>query len=123
MFDLTPERDEALEEDHDEDGPRLVCAVCRATVARVAWIGPVLDGPARRVFFSPAGVVMEVVTLRRAVGVRPVGPPTTEFTWFPGFAWRTAHCEGCAVQLGWRFDGASGGGFWALLTRAIDEEE
>ena len=79
MFDLTPERDEAYEDDQ-EDERRLVCAACRATVGRVTWIGPVLDGPARRVFFNPAGVVMEVVTLRRTVGVRPVGTPTREFT-------------------------------------------
>lgn len=31
------------------------------------------------------------------------GDPTEEHTWFPGYAWRMAHCRACQRHLGWGF--------------------
>ena len=40
-----------------------------------------------------------------------------EFSWFPGFEWRFAHCAGCGTHLGWRFEGK--GVFDALVLERL----
>jgi len=47
--------------------------------------------------------------------LRLVASPRDDFTWFPGYAWRAAHCEECQANIGWGFCapfqcGASGTG-------------
>ncbi len=112
MFDPAPDEDPAPSD--TEDDP-LRCAVCDLPVAhRHDRQG--IDGPAARTFFNPSGILMAVTTFRRAHTAHD-GPATTEFTWFPGYAWRIASCPRCGVQLGWRFEGDTT--FWALLDRAI----
>lgn len=126
MFDDAPvEREDPVDLD-DEEGPVLVCRACGTRIARVAWIGSVDGGSPERVFFNPAGVMMQVVTLRHATNLRETGPPTQEFSWFPGYAWRFAQCGGCGRQLGWRFlavGGAQPASFWGLLRTELTEEE
>ena len=126
MFDEAPVQDPGAQDVDDEHGPVLVCRGCGTRIARKNWIASVDGGSAERVFFNPAGVMMEVVTLTRAVNLAEEGVPTEEFSWFPGYAWRFAHCGGCGRQLGWRFlsrAGAAPGAFWGLLRRELEEEE
>lgn len=109
-----------------EHGPVLVCRGCGIRIARRAWVVPIDGASAERVFFNPAGVMMEVLTLLRATNLHETGVPTEEFSWFPGYAWRFAHCGGCGRQLGWRFlavAGAGPGSFWGLLARELVEED
>lgn len=126
MFDEAPRPESAPQDVDDEQGPVLVCRVCGTRVARRAWVVHIDDASAERVFFNPAGVMMEVLTLARAVNLVEQGTPTEEFTWFPGYAWRFAHCGGCGRQLGWRFLAVGGAvpvAFWGLLQRELVEEE
>lgn len=51
-----------------------------------------------------------------------LGHPTTEFSWFPRYAWTTAMCK-CGQHLGWRFTRVSGTGpeeFWGLAHSSLD---
>ncbi len=54
---------------------------------------------------NPHGVVHTVRCFREAWNLREVGPPTTYFSWFAGYAWSIVHCAGCDAHLGWAFDG------------------
>jgi len=126
LFDDAPVQEPADQDVDDDRGPVLVCRSCGTRIARRAWIAAIDDASAERVFFNPAGVMMEVLTLRRATNVREAGVPTEEFSWFPGYAWRFAHCGGCERQLGWRFAGVGAqvpATFWGLLQRELVEEE
>lgn len=81
-------------------------------------------GPAQA-FVNPHGVLHEVVTLRWAENLVVTGTPTTEFTWYPGYAWRIAWCGRCGAHAGWSFDAAGEGdppSFWGLRRDAIVEE-
>jgi hypothetical protein len=51
------------------------------------------------------GVVFRIACFAVAPGCSAVGEPTTEFTWFPGFAWQVATCRRCREHLGWLFLG------------------
>ena len=109
--------DALIEEREDElgVGPRRVlrCRACGLEVADADDAGGVDDGPARRTFFNPAGLVFDVLLLRAARNLVLLGPPSTEFTWFPGRPWQVALCGGCGRQLGWRWSG--GVAFFGLL--------
>ena len=52
--------------------------------------------------------MFEVLTAREARSVDVWGEPTTEHTWFSGYAWRALVCASCLSHLGWRFDSVSG---------------
>jgi hypothetical protein len=71
---------------------------------------------------NPAGFVFEIACVRSATGIRPVGPSSEEWSWFPGHAWTTAVCGGCLGHLGWRFDARGGGGsFFGLIRDRVVE--
>jgi cereblon len=81
----------------------LVCRHCLSEISDAsALFGMDSDNPIR-VFPNPHGTLREIMTVRFATGLHLVGPPTTEFTWFAGYAWEVAYCESCARHLGWRF--------------------
>ena len=107
--------------DHSDDSttesdPTVRCAGCRTAVARTDAIIRVGDGPT--VFTNPMGFVYDLVLFGRARAMHVHGPPTTEFTWFTGYAWQVATCATCHRHLGWRFsatDDATPASFWGLL--------
>lgn len=66
--------------------------------------------------FNPAGILFEVGCFEAAPGCRFDGALTTEFTWFPGFAWRYALCGGCGSHLGWEYQGEAGGFAGLIVT-------
>lgn len=91
----------------------VVCASCRHPVTADGARIPVAGDHEHR-FVNPHGFVFDVQCFRDAPGCEVVGPPTAEFSWFPGFDWSIAYCAGCATHLGWRFEGL-GREFYALV--------
>jgi cereblon len=76
-------------------------------------------------FANPAGRVFELLTVRAATSVEAWGTPTTEHTWFVGYAWRVLLCANCVNHLGWRFDAVSGGeppAFFGFVTSEIVQD-
>ena len=96
--------DEATETETREERV-LRCARCGQGIASERDVFGVGGADAVQVFANPGGWVWEIVTLRDAPGALVHGRPTTEFTWFPGYAWRFAACGRCGQHLGWRYDG------------------
>jgi len=91
----------------------VVCARCRHEVTADGARIPVAGAHEHR-FVNPHGFVFDVQCFRAAPGCDVAGPPTSDFSWFPGFAWSIAYCGGCAAHLGWRFEG-HGSEFFALI--------
>ena len=76
-------------------------------------------------FLNQHGFLHEVVTVRWVQNLAPAGPPTTEFTWYPGYAWEVACCGRCRAHVGWAFGAVSNhrpARFWALRRDGIIEE-
>ena len=106
----------------DHGGRRLVCVACGQPVTTAAQ-RMALDGGHLHTFVNPHGLVFEIGCFAIAPGARPEGPPSTEFSWFPGHAWQVAVCARCQAHLGWRYLAiAGGGGFYGLIVAMLREE-
>jgi hypothetical protein len=83
---------------------RLCCLDCGAPVTgeeqRIA-----IDGRHRHLRTNPAGLEFEFGCFLSAPGADVVGEPTTEFSWFSGYAWSYSLCRACSTHLGWHFAG------------------
>lgn len=74
-------------------------------------------------FFNPAGLLFEISCFKDARGCIVAGDPTSEFSWFSGFAWQYATCNQCLTHLGWYYKSSSETGFFGLIVnRLIDEK-
>jgi len=119
-----PEKGAEPERHSDSDvaleKPRpLRCRSCGATISDANQIFGV-----RQVFANPAGRVFEILRVRNVRSVEVWGEPTTEHTWFSGYAWRALVCGECLSHLGWQFDAVSGSEpavFFGLITSEIVE--
>lgn len=96
-----------------EHEPRLLCARCRHAITRRSRQIAV-NGAHTHTFTNPHGLTFHIGCYRDAPGCTEAGTATTEFTWFPGYAWRFAECGGCGVHLGWLFT-STADGFYGLI--------
>lgn len=113
-----PVRAPAVDDGADEEGDRAVrCGACGhdVTSQRAALA---VGGEIDHTFFNPAGVIFEIRCFERAPGCAVAGAPTTEFSWFPGYAWRYAACSACGSHLGWSFQGVEPA-FFGLIERQL----
>ncbi len=102
--------------------PALRCRACGSAITskdqRIA-----VNGRHDHVFFNPHGHVFEIGCFARAPGAFSASPPSSEFSWFPGFSWQIAGCAACRAHLGWRFQGERSSGFFGLILDRLIEEE
>ena len=106
--------------DQDQEAGRVIaCAACRhrltTTAARIE-----VDGKHEHACFNPHGYLFRFGCFATAPGAVERGAPSLEWTWFPGFAWRYAHCSACGVHLGWRWQQGDAG-FHGLIGKRIVE--
>ena len=92
----------------------ILCAACRYRVTADGHRIAVSGGHDHRCV-NPHGIQFHIGCFRQAPGCVTLGEPTTEFTWFPGFAWSQALCKGCSQHLGWRFESAEASVFFGLV--------
>ncbi|HEY9777787.1 MAG TPA: cereblon family protein [Planktothrix sp.] len=60
--------------------------------------------PHEHTFRNPAGFSFHVLCYSDAPGALSVGDPTSEATWFAGYAWTFAICGQCSNHLGWWYE-------------------
>ena len=108
----------AASSDSGEERP-IRCRSCAVVVADESAVFGEGGRPAVATFFNPSGELMEVMTVRTAPGLRPVGRPTSDFSWFPGTSWTVGACVGCGLQLGWWYRRTEGGEFAGLITERV----
>jgi hypothetical protein len=88
--------------DNDDE---IFCAACGLSMTRQRWAVSRRDAHEHTVF-NPAGNVFTILCFAEAPGAALQGEPSSDFTWFPSYRWIVASCHGCAIHVGWRFDGA-----------------
>ncbi|MFH0781668.1 MAG: cereblon family protein [Pseudomonadota bacterium] len=100
----------------------LEAICCLACGGVVTWKDQKIQvsGSHSHTFFNPAGIVYELGCFQQAPGCLVVGPPSAEFTWFPGHLWRLALCRRCRTHLGWLF-AMAGATFYGLILSKLRE--
>lgn len=116
-----PETEAEEELDLGLSGVNYLCKFCRRKITtsseRIA-----VNGQHAHICANPYGLLFEVGCFAKAVGCQTTGTPTTEFTWFPGYAWAIALCAGCANHLGWHYTGKPPSEFYGLILGNLVEE-
>lgn len=108
--------------DVEDATPRfLLCKACRRKIVPEASRVEV-QGRHVHVFCNPYGLVFEIGCFAEAQGCAAYGPPTSDFSWFPGYEWQVALCRGCQAHLGWRYMGIRGGEFHGLILAQLTGE-
>ncbi|KAK3860489.1 hypothetical protein Pcinc_029018 [Petrolisthes cinctipes] len=81
----------------------LTCVQCSEVIGDTADIFSMsVEGP-QGTFVNPGGYVHEMMTLSKATSLSYYGRPSTEHSWFPGYAWTIATCSDCHSHIGWKF--------------------
>ena len=88
--------------DQPKKEQRLFCAACRHPVTHQDEC-ILVQGAHEHRCTNPHGITYHFGCFRAAVGCAVTGEAMTEYTWFPGYAWRIALCANCHTHLGWRF--------------------
>lgn len=98
----------------------ILCRSCGHGITSAAEIIAV-DGSHRHRFTNPAGITYRLGCFSAAGGCLVYGEPTRDFTWFKGFAWSLAFCQGCYHHLGWHYE-SSGASFFGLILDNLIEK-
>jgi hypothetical protein len=92
---------EEISESEEETQKSVRCRNCSYTIT-----DPTLERqPYEHTFRNPGGYSFHVVCYSDAPGTIDAGDPTTEHSWFAGYAWSFAVCAQCHQHLGWWFLG------------------
>ena len=86
----------------DEQTVRPIrCGACSTALASSDATFPI----SKLHYVNPAGVNHSLLTVRAVHGnsMLFVGAPSTEHSYFNGYAWQIAYCQLCRSHLGWRF--------------------
>ena len=94
----------------------IVCAACGHEITSERERIRILESHEHR-FMNPAGFLFRIGCFARADGCLPVGAPSEEYPWFPGYDWRIALCAGCGEHLGWLFHSGERSFFGLCLDR------
>ncbi|XP_015496659.1 protein cereblon isoform X3 [Parus major] len=74
-------------------------------------------------YVNPHGYIHETLTVYKACNLSLSGRPSTEHSWFPGYAWTIAQCRICGSHMGWKFTATrkelSPPKFWGLTRSAL----
>lgn len=81
------------------------CKRCSTQIASYSDIFAMAKGNVNANYCNPAGYIHETLTVHKTLedSVRIVDRPSTEFSWFPGYAWQIAVCMRCQSHIGWKF--------------------
>lgn len=81
------------------------CKRCRTQIACYSDIFAMAKGNVNANYCNPAGYIHETLTVHKTLddAAKIVDRPSTEFSWFPGYAWQIAVCKRCSSHIGWKF--------------------
>ncbi|MDX1708734.1 MAG: cereblon family protein, partial [Desulfobacterales bacterium] len=89
--------EEEAPEQEPEEEEYILCRQCSQAITRPAERITV-QGSHQHTFANPHGIVFEIGCFKTARGCGYAGPPSFEFTWFSGYAWRVSFCTMCLTH-------------------------
>ncbi|XP_060606164.1 protein cereblon-like [Ruditapes philippinarum] len=81
----------------------LSCKDCNEQIADMSNVFSMSVSGPLSAYVNPGGHVHETVTVHQAINLNLIGRPSTEHSWFPGYAWTIAQCKRCSSHMGWKF--------------------
>ena len=110
------------------DDKIFVCCNCDSFIGRQSNMFPMSKEGPQGTYCNPAGIIHDTVTLYQAQGLSlSRHPPSTEYTWFPGYAWTIAMCVNCGTHMGWKFTAVQSTlkpkSFWGLMRKSLKSKE
>lgn len=79
----------------------FACANCKNVICRKEDVFPMSGSGPQTSFVNSYGCVHDTLTVRNAIGLLQEQEWSSEFCWFPGYAWRIACCDHCSHHIGW----------------------
>ncbi|BHF72535.1 hypothetical protein SprV_0401560200 [Sparganum proliferum] len=88
---------------------QMACVSCKRNMSSQKDVICLAQEGSLQTYVNPHGIVFDMLTLSRVIqgSVELVGESSTEYSWFPGYAWTIAHCAGCYNHVGWLFTAVS----------------
>uniref|UniRef100_A0A8C4QNY1 Protein cereblon n=1 Tax=Eptatretus burgeri TaxID=7764 RepID=A0A8C4QNY1_EPTBU len=81
----------------------LCCNNCRSEITTQSDIFSLSRSGPMAAYVNPHGYVHEALTVHKTTNVNLSGRPSTQYSWFPGYAWTIARCRHCGYHVGWKF--------------------
>ncbi|KAG5307589.1 CRBN protein, partial [Pseudoatta argentina] len=105
-----------------------VCVNCESFIGRQSHMFPMNKEGPQGSYVNPGGVIHETITFYHVQGVLlNNSDPSTEYSWFPGYAWTIAICKGCRHHVGWKFTAVQSNlrpkEFWGLTRRSLKNKD
>ena len=103
----------------------ICCAKCRTKLCRKDDVFAMsVQGP-QGTYVNPTGYLHETITVYKAESLVLHGRPSTEYSWFPGYAWSICYCARCEEHIGWKFTTTTDKSlkpefFWGLTRKQIE---
>ena len=107
------------EDEDKKEKAKILCKYCKNKITSNDARIPVA-GKQQHVFSNPSGFVYEIGCFSFAYGCVNHGPPTLEFTWFAGYAWRFALCSACHSHLGWFYQSRENSFYGLILDYLVE---
>ncbi|KAM7536542.1 hypothetical protein Aperf_G00000083744 [Anoplocephala perfoliata] len=108
-----------------ESCPEFACSQCRSKISSQNYVICLSTEGSAQAYVNPHGFIFDMLTLSTVYpgSIGLYGSPSTESSWFPGYAWTIVECAVCGITLGWRFtattDDLRPRLFWGLKRDAL----
>lgn len=96
-----------LAESTSKSQRKIRCASCHTHLSEWKHLVAVHQATPFHKFTNPQGLVFRIFTVSHCLAIQNVSSPTTEHTWFSGYAWSVCICLGCGEHLGWSYYSAN----------------
>lgn len=83
----------------------FLCKRCNNKISMYNDIFSMSKGNLAGNYCNPAGYIHETICFYKVIesSTRMIDRPSTDFSWFPGYAWQIALCSKCSTHVGWKF--------------------
>lgn len=110
---------ENTQQSYPEKNNRIRCKSCHFHLTQKQFaISP--KGRHQHLQCNPSGITFIFNCFSRASGCYISGKPSSEFSWFKGFDWQFASCQGCGEHLGWYFSHSQEENFFAIIDNKME---
>jgi cereblon len=102
----------------------IYCKRCEACFCRREDVFSMSATGPQASYVNQRGMVFDLFTVYTATALKAISHPTTNYTWFPGYAWIIATCSSCHVQIGFKFVATNKSlkpeSFWGLSRNSVN---
>ena len=99
----------------------IICKRCQFTLSHQNYATSP-EGYHEHMQCNPHGITFVFRCFSHASGCHITGDATVQDSWFPGYSWQYALCQGCGEHLGWYFSSSKADNFFGLIASKISDK-